>query len=163
MTTLRDVSPEDDVFLRRVYACARAQEMAMVPWSEEMREAFLRFQFDAQDKDYRSKYPGASFQIILHEDKPVGRLYVSREPDQIRILDITVLPEYRSKGIGTSLIRELLAEADQNHQVVTVWVEQFNPSQVIFQHLGFKISQDDGYNNLLEYRPAGPGGPLLPA
>ena len=161
--TLRDVSPEDDAFLRKVYACTRAQELAMVPWSDEQREAFLRFQFDAQDRDYRSKYPGASFQIILKDDQPVGRLYVSREPEQIRILDLTVLPEFRGQGIGSSLILELVAEADRNQKPVTIWIEQFNPSQVIFQHLGFKISQDDGYNNLFEYRPTGCDGPSPPA
>lgn|SRR5262249_39569646 len=163
MTTLRDASPEDDTFLRKVYACTRAQEMALVPWSEEQREAFLRFQFDAQDSHYRAKFPDASYQIILSEDQPVGRLYVSREADEIRILDITVLPEHRAQGIGTSLLRRLLSEADESRRRVTVWIEQFNPSQVTFQHLGFKISQDDGYNNLLEYQPADPGGPSSPA
>jgi len=161
--SLRDVAPEDEAFLRAVYACTRAQEMSMVPWNDEQREAFLRFQFDAQDKYYRAQYPEAGFQIIEHNGEQVGRLYVSREPEQIRVLDITVLPQHRGRGIGSSLMRDMLLEADQNNQSVTIWIEQFNPSRALFDRLGFKIVQEDGYNNLLEYRPADMDGPAVPA
>jgi ribosomal protein S18 acetylase RimI-like enzyme len=151
--TLRDVSAEDGAFLRKVYACTRALELSMVPWNEEQRAAFLQFQFDAQDSYYRAQYPDAAYQIILNEGTPVGRLYVSRQETEIRILDITVLPEYRSAGIGTSLIRGILTEAEANQQSVTIWIEQFNPSQAMFQRFGFQMIQEDGYNHLLEYRP----------
>lgn len=153
MVSMREVTSEDEAFLRKVYACTRAQEMALVPWDEEQREAFLNSQFDAQDKHYRSTFPEASFEIILNELEPIGRLYVLREATETRILDITILPEHRSAGIGTSLIRQLLEEADQNQGTVTIWVEQFNPSQALFQRLGFSIIQDDGYSNLLKYDP----------
>src|SRR5262245_61858779 len=121
--TLREVSATDDAFLRRVYACTRAQEMSMVPWTDEQREAFLRFQFDAQNDYYRAQFPGASFIVIENHATPVGRLYISREPEVIRILDITVLPEHRAAGIGSTLIKQILAEADEQKKTVTVWVE----------------------------------------
>ena len=150
--TLREVVPEDEALLREIYACTRAAELAMVPWSDEQREAFLRFQFDAQDSHYRSQFPKASYQLILKNTEPVGRLYVLRDDTEIRILDITVLPQYRNAGIGTSLIRDLLAEADRSGKTVTIWVEQFNSSQALFQRLGFAKIQADGYSDLFEYR-----------
>lgn len=149
---LRDVAPEDEPFLREVYACTRAQELSIVPWTDEQREAFLRFQFYAQDSHYRSQYPEASFQIVLDDGNAVGRIYLAREPTEIRILDITILPQFRSAGIGTSLIRSLLTEADENNQVVTIWVEHSNPSLALFQRMGFVTIREDGYNNLMEYR-----------
>ena len=151
--TLRDATTEDEAFLRQVYACTRAEEMAMVPWTDEQRETFLRFQFDAQDSYYRSQYPEAAYQIILSDGAPVGRLYVYRDPTDIRILDITILPEHRAAGLGTSLIRDLQAEADQNNKRLQIWVENFNRSQTLFKRLGFSIIQEEGYNNLMEYRP----------
>jgi len=151
--TLREVMPEDEALLREIYACTRAAELAMVPWSDEQREAFLRFQFDAQDSHYRSQFPEASYQLILKNTEPVGRLYVLRDATEIRILDITVLPQYRNAGIGTSLIRDVLAEADHSGQTVTIWVEQFNPSQALFQRLGFVKIQDDGYSDLFQSVP----------
>jgi GNAT superfamily N-acetyltransferase len=154
--TLRDVTPQDEPFLREVYACTRAQELATVPWTAEQRAEFLRFQFDAQDKYYRQKYPAASFQLILENDEPVGRLYVLRETEAIRILDITVLPQYRNKGIGGSLIRAVMAEADRSFRSVNIWVEQFNPSLQVFQQYGFSAIVDDGYNYHLERSPQKP-------
>src|SRR2546421_4257743 len=120
--TLRDVTPGDERVLREVYACTRAYELAMVPWNEEQREAFLRTQFEAQHSHYRSQYPNAKFQLILSDGEPVGRLYVLRESEAIRILDITVLPPHRKKGIGGSLIRNLLDEAQKKKKAGTVFV-----------------------------------------
>ncbi|HEX6190391.1 MAG TPA: GNAT family N-acetyltransferase [Pyrinomonadaceae bacterium] len=150
---LRDVTPEDEHFLREVYASTRALELSLVPWSDEQRAAFLKFQFDAQDSHYRKQYPEASFQVILKEAEPVGRLYLVRGSAEIKILDITVLPQYRNAGIGTILLRELLSEAEKTARTVVIWVEHFNPSQNLFKRLGFSKIDEDGYNHLMEWRP----------
>ena len=148
--TMRDASDEDAAFLLEVYATTRADELALVPWSNEQKEAFLRFQFDAQHASYHERFPEASYNIILQDDEPIGRLYVSREDEEIRILDITVLPRYRNAGIGNSLIRELLTEGAQTRKRVSIWVEHFNPSLHLFERLGFSRVQEDGFNYLME-------------
>jgi ribosomal protein S18 acetylase RimI-like enzyme len=150
--TLRDITPEDDAFLREVYACTRAQEIAMVPWNDEQREAFLRFQFDAQHSYYHEQFPDARYQIIIDEGEPVGRLYVARRASEIKILDLTVLPQYRKTGVGSKLMQDLLAEAKAGGKAVLIWVEQTNPSQKLFKDLGFSKIEDDGYQDLLEWR-----------
>jgi GNAT superfamily N-acetyltransferase len=150
--TLRDITPEDDAFLREVYACTRAQEIAMVPWNDEQREAFLRFQFDAQHSYYHEQFPDARYQIIIDEGEPVGRLYVARRASEIKILDLTVLPQYRKTGVGSKLMQDLLAEAKAGGKPVLIWVEQTNPSQKLFKDLGFSKIEDDGYQDLLEWR-----------
>ncbi len=52
---LRPVAPEDEPFLRRVYASSRAEELAPVPWDEAQKQAFCDMQFAAQDSHYREK------------------------------------------------------------------------------------------------------------
>jgi len=151
--TLRDETVEDQLFLLEVYASTRAQEMALVPWSDEQREAFVRSQFEAQHSYYQAQFPDASYQVIMVEGERAGRVYVLRESEAIRILDITLLPQHRNLGIGTSLIREILAEGDQAGKPVNIWVENFNPSLKLFERLGFVRVQEDGFNCLMEYRP----------
>ena len=148
--TLRDASDEDAAFLLEVYATTRANELALVPWDSDQKEAFLKFQFDAQHASYHERFPEASYNIILQDDEPIGRLYVLREDEAIRILDITVLPRYRNAGIGASLIRELLTEGGQTGKPVSIWVEYFNPSIHLFERLGFSRVQEDGFNCLME-------------
>jgi len=150
--TLRDAAHEDAAFLLEVYGSTRADELALVPWSDEQKKAFVRFQFDAQHASYHERFPEASYQIILREGERIGRLYVLREDEAIRILDITVLPQCRNAGVGTSLIRELLNEGAQASKPVHIWVEHFNPSLRLFERLGFSKIQEDGFNCLLECR-----------
>jgi len=155
--TLRDATAEDDAFLREVYASSRADEFALAPWGQEQREAFLTSQFRAQHSHYHQQYPQASYQVILVNCDRAGRLYVLREKEHIQILDITVLPQYRRAGIGTSLIRMLLDEGARTDITARIWVESFNPSRHFFERLGFFQIQEDGFNCLLECRsPPGP-------
>src|SRR4051812_15662278 len=96
--TLRPATPEDEEFLLRVYASVRQEELAQVPWSDAQKEGFLRGQFAAQQLHYQKHNPGAMHDIILLDDQAIGRLYVARRDAEIRILDITILPEHRNKG-----------------------------------------------------------------
>lgn len=148
---LRVANDDDAAFLLEVYASARANEMSMVPWNDEQKTAFLRFQFDQQHSSYHAQFPDASYDIILEDDQPIGRLYV-RRAEEIRILDITVLPQQRNRGVGISLLRKLLAEAAETSKPVSIWIEDFNPSMRLFERLGFSKIQGDGVNCLMEWR-----------
>ena len=150
--TLRKACESDAAFLLEVYESTRADELALVSWSDEQKEAFLKFQFDAQHGFYHDQYPQASYNIILQDSEPVGRLYVLREDDQMRILDVTVLPRYRNAGVGTALMRELLTEGAQTRRPVHIWVEHFNPSVRLFERLGFSRIQEEGINFLMEWQ-----------
>ena len=150
--TLRPVTPEDDPFLLRVYASVRADELAQVPWTDAQREAFIASQFAAQQLHYREHNPGATHDLILVDEERIGRLYVARREAETRILDITILPEYRNQGIGTPLLKELMAEAESSGKPLNIWVESFNPSFRLFERLGFEQVDSDGINCLMEWR-----------
>jgi ribosomal protein S18 acetylase RimI-like enzyme len=128
--------------------------MAVVPWDDAQKEAFLRSQFEAQDAWYREHYADASFDVILVDGEPAGRLYVHRGDRETRIVDIALLPEYRGNGIGTTLLRDLLAEADAAGKRVTIHVERFNPALRLYERLGFCIAEDKGVYLFLERPPA---------
>lgn len=151
--TLRAVGPDDEAFLLELYATTRADEMAMVPWSPEQREAFVRMQFTAQQAEYQQKYPTATHEIILSSSRPVGRLYVARMENEIRIIDITVMPQDRNGGIGTLSLSELLTEAARTGKVVRIYVEGYNPSRRLFERLRFKQVEEYGIHLLFEWSP----------
>jgi ribosomal protein S18 acetylase RimI-like enzyme len=125
-----------------------------VPWDDAQKDAFLRSQFDAQDAWYREHYAAASFDVILIDGEPAGRLYVLRRDAEIRVVDIALLPEHRGIGIGTTLLRDLLTEADAAGKSVTIHVERFNPALRLYERLGFSIAEDRGVYLFLERLPA---------
>ncbi|HEY0405185.1 MAG TPA: GNAT family N-acetyltransferase [Pyrinomonadaceae bacterium] len=148
---LRPVVPQDASFLLRVYASTRAEEMARVSWDDEQRAAFLKMQFDAQLHHYQSNFPNALHDVIQHAGRPVGRLYVLRTDEFIRILDITILPEFRNAGLGTPLIQDLMKEAARSRRPLRIYVESFNPSLRLFERLGFRKAEEQGMHFLMEW------------
>ena len=149
--TFRPVGPEDGAFLLELYAGTRAEEMAMVPWTDEQREAFVKMQFTAQQDHYREAYPTASREIILDHSRPVGHRYVARLEQEIRIVDITLAPVDRNRGIGTFSLGELLKEAKRSGKVVRIFVENYNPSLRLFERLGFRQAEEHGIHLLMEW------------
>lgn len=152
--TLHPVSADDYDFLVALYGSTRAEEMAMVPWTTEQQETFIRLQFAAQQDHYAEKYPTASHDIIVCDDRPVGRLYVARLDQEIRIIDITLLPAERNAGIGSHLLRQLLDEANGSGKITRIYVEEFNPSLRLFERLGFSPSEQHGIHLLLQCNPS---------
>lgn len=149
--TLRPIQVQDRDFLIQVYSSSRADEMALVPWTEEQKEAFLSMQFAAQDAYYRESFSAANFDVIEVDEQPVGRLYVLRDDTHIRILDIAVLPERRRAGVAGFLINDLLTEAKNNSKKIEIYVESFNPSLGFFEAKGFKKRAEEGINFRLEW------------
>lgn len=152
--SLRDTTPEDRDFLRDVYASTRADEMAMLPWPPEQKAAFIDFQSKAQEDYYHERFPHAQYSVIMQNDIPVGRIYILRESNEIRMMDITLLPEHRGQGIGTPLIREVMEEGKRSRKAVQIYVENFNPSRALFERLGFSVVKEEGFNLLFEWNPS---------
>ena len=110
-------------------------------------------QFDAQDEWWREHYAQASFDVILVDGEPAGRLYVHRGPSEIRIVDIAILPEHRGGGVGTRLLDDLSAEADAAGKSLTIHVERMNPALRLYERLGFSLAEDKGVYLFLERPP----------
>jgi ribosomal protein S18 acetylase RimI-like enzyme len=157
--SLRPIGPNDAEFLFRVYASTRETELAQVDWDDAKRESFLRMQSAAQSRHYAGEYPGAEFQVILADDQPAGRLYVHQRPDDIRVMDIALLPQFRGRGIGTVLMNQLLEEGARTSRTVSIHVEVFNPARHWYERLGFRAVASNGVYLLMERPPRGDGGP----
>jgi ribosomal protein S18 acetylase RimI-like enzyme len=156
--SLRPAGPGDQPFLHALYARTRADELAAVPWSQEQLVAFLTMQFEAQDRSYREAYPTGRFLVIERTGEPIGRLSLGRHPGELRIIEIALLPEHRNTGIGSSLVRDVLAEADAEDLAVTLHVERWNPAQGLYRRMGFAVTSETDVH-LFMRRPA--GGPAV--
>ena len=155
--TLRLILESDLFFLKEVYASTRENEMKQLPhWSPEMINAFINQQFEAQHVYYQNNYSGADFWVIEKENLPIGRLYFQRnfENKTSRIIDISILPEYRNKGIGQRILLNILNDAQKENKKVSIHVEAFNPAMKLYERLGFeKISETNGIYFLFEWKP----------
>lgn len=88
---------------------------------------------------------------------PIGRLYLFNKEDEVRLVDIALLPEARGSGIGTALLEDLFVFARQVAKPVTIHVEANNPAMRLYRRLGFAQIEDKGVYHLMEWRPEGAG------
>jgi ribosomal protein S18 acetylase RimI-like enzyme len=151
---LRPITANDREFLLRVYYSTRADELALVPWNDEQKWAFARQQSDAQQREYHSRFPDAQYDVILCDGEPAGRFWVGRDEEEIRLLDIAVLPEYQNRGIGTVLLRKLSEEGAREGKRLRHMVFKFNTEAMRFyERLGFRQIEDVGMYIHLELVP----------
>lgn len=149
---LRPSLDADREFLVSLYADVRSDELDQVEWPEGARDAFVRMQFDAQDSQYRASNPEGSFDVVEVGGVAVGRLYVDRRPDDIRIVDIALLREHRGRGIGEALVRAVLAEAAASGRTASIHVEVHNRARTLYDRLGFVPVAERGVYRLLAWR-----------
>ena len=143
-TMLRTATPEDEAFLFELYSSTRAEEMAAWGWPAPQREMFLKMQYAAQSQAFRSTFPQADHHIILHGERPIGRLFIDRCGLHLTLVDIALLPEYRRQGIGTALLRDLQEEAARVGKAVRLHVFKTNPAARLYERLGFQRIGEDG-------------------
>ena len=80
----RRITDADLPFLVVVYASTRTEELAVTPWTDAEKVAFLQMQFQAQHAHYQQYYPEADWLVTMREGEDVGRLYIERWPSQHR-------------------------------------------------------------------------------
>ncbi len=150
---LRPNRETDREFLVALYASTRSDEMAATSWTPDERDAFVRMQFDLQDRHYRSAYPHAEHSLIVGGGRPVGRVIVDRGAREIRVVDISLMPEHRGHGIGSALLRRVLAEATVAGVPVGLSVQAANPARHLYEQLGFAVTDASNFYLSLEWRP----------
>lgn len=149
-----DPGSGDLPFLRELYASTRRAEVGQTGWPAEQIEEFLAGQFAAQHQHYQKHYPSAEFLVILGGDKaPIGRLYLDEWDDEFRIVDISLLPEWRGRGIGSRILAEVITRAVGREKMVSIHVEQFNPAMALYLRLGFEKIHEEGVYHLLRTKP----------
>ena len=151
--TLRKAAPEDEGFMFAVYASTRADELQLVDWTNEQKLGFVQMQFNAQKVSYEREHPEATYQVILADEIPAGRLIVDRSQDYIAIIDIAVLPDHRGRGIGASLLGSLQREAENTGKKVRLYVENFNRASRLYERLGFVKVAEHGVYSRMEWTP----------
>jgi ribosomal protein S18 acetylase RimI-like enzyme len=150
--SLRAITPDDEPFVRDVYASTRDAELAMVDWDDDTKQRFVDQQFHAQSVHYAANHAGADFDLIVVDGEPIGRLYVHRGDEELHLLDIAVLAAHRNRGIGTMLVRDLTEEAAVAGLPLRLHVEMFNGgARRLYDRFGFRPVEQRGVYILMEW------------
>jgi len=152
---LRREETSDEPFLFQVYASTRAEELALTNWDDATRQDFLTMQFQAMRRGYRDMFPAGEFSVIEVSGQPVGRMVLNRSAQEIRVVDIALLPPHRNRGIGTILIRRVCSEATTAGLVVRLSVLKNSGAVRWYERLNFRKIGESALHEEMEWRGAG--------
>ena len=139
-------------FLYRLYASTRADVHQIQDWNNEQKEQFLRMQFNAQHTHYQKHFPTAEFNVILNKKrKSIGRFYLHQRKDEFRIVDISLLPQHRRKGIGSTIIKNVMEQGRLAGLPVRLHVARFNPALSWYTRMGFENIEETEMRFLMEW------------
>jgi ribosomal protein S18 acetylase RimI-like enzyme len=126
----------------RLFRSVRWEELSPTGWPDQAKIDFLASQFDLQQRHYRLAFADADFDVIEHVGLPIGRLSVDRTPPDLHLVEISLVPEWRGRGVGGALITGLQDQVRRGAAArVILNVERTNPAaQRLYQRLGFAES-----------------------
>jgi ribosomal protein S18 acetylase RimI-like enzyme len=149
--SLRPATEDDRDFLLALYKSSRGDDLRGLGWDEERIDEFLEMQYEAHQNFLFTDYSDLQDQIVLSAGEPVGHLAVEQRPDEIRLVDVALLPEHRQRGTGALLIQELQTQAAAAQRPLRLQVIRFNRAAGLFERLGFRRTSETGTHFQMEW------------
>ncbi len=144
----------DYEFLRTLYHTTRP-DLRSAGLPTDTLTTVLDQQFEVQYKHYEQRFGHAEHTIVTLRKKPIGRLWLHTASDDIRIVQVTMLPKYRNGGIGTHLIQQQSKRAMETDRTLTLHVEQYNAdAKRLYTRLNFKDKfSDHESHDFMQWQP----------
>jgi ribosomal protein S18 acetylase RimI-like enzyme len=149
--SLRPATVDDQEFLLALYKSSRGDDLRGLGWEEERIDDFLEMQYAAYQNFLTSDHPDIQDQIVLSFGEPVGHLAVEHRPEEIRLVDVSLIPEQRQHGTGTLLIQELQTQAAAAKRPLRLQVIRFSRAVGLFERLGFRRTSETGSHFQMEW------------
>ena len=140
---VRPAAGDDDGFLTDVAITATEDQGRFPPDHDrsEYRAGFL----DWTRQQLRGEVPDSTTSVVTAYGVDVGRLRVVRTADLVELAGLQLLPRHQGKGIGTRVVRRLMAEAAESGRAFGLSVEKDNPrAQALYERLGLVVVGEDG-------------------
>jgi predicted GNAT family acetyltransferase len=151
--SLRSEMDADERFLRRLVTETVAEQLGARAWPEEMRGQLLALQYAARRQSIHAAFPEGESRIIEVDGEGAGWLFVAEMEQEIRLVDIMIVEAHRHKGIGSTVIRQVIEGAAANGKPVRLTVANMNPgAERLYERLGFCRVGGDEVQHVMEHR-----------
>ncbi|MFT9848536.1 GNAT family N-acetyltransferase [Aneurinibacillus sp. REN35] len=131
-----------------------SSDLQNIPIPDDAKNILIRQQFLAEQHFLKTHFPDADVGVIFWNEYPIGRLHVYRGQEAYRILAIALLPEFRNRGIGSSLLEGILQEATASKKKVCLQVAWHNGlARAFYERIGFEMVEDKGVYYEMQWIP----------
>src|SRR6185369_628850 len=132
ITSLRPVREDDFEFAFEAKRDAMGPHItAKWGWNEEL-----------QLKMHQIRWSEKPWQIILLGDVAIGTVSANWQRTHLQFGEFYVLSAYRGKGLGSSILKDTLAEADRRDIEVRLEYLKWNPVASLYQRHGVRVVRE---------------------
>lgn len=94
-----------------------------------------------------------SYSIIQLKGEDIGAISVERHPTHIQLAQFYVLPAHQNRGVGTSILRELVREGRHAGKPVRLRILAVNPVRRLYEREGFRVTSTTPERIYMELAP----------
>jgi GNAT superfamily N-acetyltransferase len=138
----RVAAPADIPLLRSLCADSRMELVALPP---DSRFVLVDMQFRAERRRHAAQFPNADHEILVVDGADVGRVVVDRSGSVVHVVDVTVALGHRRQGIATTVLSEIVEEANATGRNLrlTMWSGNM-AGRELCERAGLAATTDDG-------------------
>lgn len=142
---LRPATDDDMDFVRNAYK---------ITYESVMKEQYGSWAQEAQESDFETVWEDGPIQIITVDAKPCGFIQTEERDAALWLDELVLLPEAQGRGIGSTLIRNLQAEATAKGLPMRLNVLHANSDAYrLYEHLGFQVIGEQPDWTEMEWTP----------
>ena len=109
---------------------------------KEYVDLFWGWDDEYQESLFRRNYLPASVQIITWDGRDIGMLSVEEREEDVFLRIIEIHPDYQSQGIGTAIIKNMIAHGVDKRKPISLQVLKVNPAKGLYERLGFAVVEE---------------------
>ena len=138
---LREARPADVDFARALYfETMRGMIESAFDWDQNRQEESFAEWFDLRETI-----------IIVADGRDVGWMQTRTDEHELFLGSIYVKPDMQRLGIGTNVLRRLIAQCRHFSKSLTLAVMKINPAIHLYERLGFQVTHEDQYKFYMRY------------
>ncbi|UOF02170.1 GNAT family N-acetyltransferase [Bdellovibrio reynosensis] len=87
----------------------------------------------------KREFETGRIEIIQAGNTDFGYLHLAKTEEKVQIVNILILPEHQGKGLGTTIIKDLIAKTKSANMTLELGVFKINTkAKSLYEKLGFK-------------------------
>jgi ribosomal protein S18 acetylase RimI-like enzyme len=150
---IRPARDSDKFFVEYLYHTTR-DDLQLIDAEPEFIESLIGQQQQAQTIGYGDQFPNAMYFIVEKQGERIGRIVLDFHDDEIRIVDIAMIPAARGLGYGTEILHALKQAAKSAGASLVLSVYKQNiTARRLYEQEGFQVYQSNEVVEQMTWRP----------
>ncbi len=139
---MRPARDSDAGFIAALFRSTRQDLLNFLDAPQDFIEELIGLQFSAQAVGYGTAFPEAMYFIVEQHGSPIGRVTLDFGSNEIRVMDISFIPQARRQGHGQAVLQALQQAAGKTRVPLALTVHTGNQAaRQLYLKLGFRAEE----------------------